>query len=60
MKCVDCSYFLIAYEPIKADGGYWDFGRAECKKYDLVTDFYSRSKLNKLECVDCKMPKEET
>lgn len=59
MKCVECPYFKIAYEPIKADEGYWDFGRAECKKHDLVTDFYSHSKLHKLECMDSKPPKEE-
>lgn len=52
MKCVECPYFKIAYEPIKADRGYWDLGRAECKKHDLITDFASRNKLNRLECVD--------
>lgn len=60
MKCVECPYFKIAYEPIKADRGYWDLGRTECKKHDLVTDFYSHRKLNTLKCVDGKPPKEET
>lgn len=53
MKCVECPHFRIAYEPIKAaDGGYWDLGLAECKKHDLVTDFTTRRKLNRLECVE--------
>ena len=52
MKCIDCPHFQIAYEPIKADKGYWDFGRAVCKKYDLVTDFANHGKLKRLECVE--------
>ena len=59
MKCVDCPDFRIICEPVKADKGYWDLGRAECKKHDLVTDFANRRKLNRLECVDGKPPKEE-
>lgn len=33
MKCIDCPHFKIDYEPIKADKGYWDFGRAVCVKH---------------------------
>ena len=58
MKCVDCAYFRIIYEPIKYDKDIWDLGRVACKKHDLVTDFANHRKLNRLECVD-GMPKEE-
>ena len=51
MKCVDCPYFKISYGPIKADGGYWDLGRAVCIKYDLVADFTDQRNLKRLECV---------
>ena len=51
MKCIDCPYFKIAYGPIKADGGYWDLGRAVCIKHDLVADFTDQRNLKRLECV---------
>lgn len=50
MKCIDCPHFKIEYEPIKADEGYRDLGRAVCKKHNLITDFATRRKLNSLEC----------
>ncbi|MBO5970719.1 MAG: hypothetical protein J6S14_19775 [Clostridia bacterium] len=50
MKCIDCPAFKVAYEPIKADNGYWDLGRAVCEKHNLITDFATRRKLNSLEC----------
>lgn len=48
-KCKDCEHFHIDYEPLP---DHYDTGRASCKKHNLVTDFYSRRKLNKLECVE--------
>ena len=50
MKCVDCTHFRILYDPIGKATDIWDFGRAKCKKYDLIVDFASKRKLNKLEC----------
>lgn len=55
MKCVDCPYFKIAYEPIKADKSYWDLGRAVCEKHDCVTDFVNHGKLKRLKCVEEEM-----
>ena len=52
MKCIECPHFIIIYEPIKADNGYWDLGRAICRKHDLVTDFSHHGKLKRLECVE--------
>ena len=46
--CKDCPHFHIDYQPMKDV----DFGRASCKKYDLVTDFLSMRKFNTLECVE--------
>ena len=52
MKCVDCVHFHIRQEPLRDGGGIpWDFGMAECDLYNLVVDFASHRKLNKLECV---------
>ena len=48
MCCIECEYFKILYPPM----GKYDNGRAECKKYDLVVDFFSKQKLNKLTCVE--------
>jgi len=47
---------LVERLKIAAD---WAGKRAECKKHDLVTDFYSHKKLNTLKCVDGNPPKEE-
>lgn len=52
MLCKDCPHFKIAYEPIKAEKGYWDLGRAFCDRYELVTDFANHGKLNKIKCVE--------
>jgi len=49
MKCTDCEYFHIMYEPLPS---HYDTGAAECRKHDLITDFYNHEKLNKLECVE--------
>lgn len=51
-KCLDCPHFKIQYEPIRANGGgYWDLGKAECNKYDLIVEFLDHRKLKKLQCV---------
>lgn len=52
MKCKDCKYFNIKYEPQRIGGQLVDWGQAECQKYNLVTDFKSHTKFNWLECVD--------
>lgn len=48
MRCKDCEHFHICYEPIKGS----DTGMAECRKHDLVVDFLSHKKLERLECVE--------
>lgn len=54
-KCSECEYFEIQYPPM----GNYDSGMAKCKKHDLVVDYFSKQKLNKLTCVeeDFKMQK---
>lgn len=53
MKCCDCSFFKIQYDPIgKINTGLWDFGRARCEKHDLIVDFASKRKLKELVCVE--------
>ncbi|MBO5630411.1 MAG: hypothetical protein J5965_15205 [Aeriscardovia sp.] len=52
MLCKDCEYFKIEYQPIKG----FDFGRARCTKYDVITDFRDKRKFKWLSCED--RPKE--
>lgn len=52
MKCKDCEHFKIEYEPYKSGGVCWDTGLARCMKHDLVTDFITHKKFEKLECVE--------
>ena len=59
MKCRNCEHFHVRYQPLKVGGECYDSGMAECKKYDLVVDFTSTRKLNRLECVDDGERKEE-
>ena len=47
--CKDCEHFHIDYEPLP---DHYDTGRASCDKYNFITDFYDRRKINKLECVE--------
>lgn len=55
MKCKDCYHFHIRQEPLRDAGGIpWDLGLAECDLHNLVVDFSSHRKLNKLECVEDK------
>ena len=48
MLCKDCPHFKITMEPIFGV----DFGRAECKKHNLVTEFLDRRKFKWLSCVE--------
>ena len=48
MLCKDCEHFHIRYEPLKGV----DFGKAEGKKYGLVTPFLDHRKFKWLSCVD--------
>jgi len=54
MKCIECEHFNIQCEYESE----YNWGLAECKKYNLVTDFRSHSKLKKLTCVVIKGKKE--
>ena len=55
MTCDQCQHFKIIQEPMKGIDGLYDLGRAECKKYNLVTDFINHSKFKRLEtCEDYK------
>lgn len=47
MKCVDCQYFHIRYEPMMP----YDMGLAACDRYCLEVDFSNKRKLNRLVCV---------
>lgn len=53
MKCKDCSYFKIAYEPMMP----FDMGLAICTKYNLEVDFPSKRKINRLVCVKSDVEK---
>jgi len=48
MLCKDCEHFHILCETWKDV----DSGRAECKKYNLVTDFLNHRKFRWLSCID--------
>lgn len=48
MNCINCEHFKVLYPPM----GKYESGRAACKKYDLIVDFLSRRKLNRLTCVE--------
>ena len=50
MLCKDCEHFHIDYHPIKGA----DFGRASCRKYNLITDFRDMRKFQWMYCVDDK------
>ena len=46
--CKDCEFFQIDYEPVMGI----DFGRASCKKHNLVTAFLDRRKFQTLGCIE--------
>ena len=47
MKCKECKHLKVLYEPF----GY-EWGRAKCERYDLITDFADHRKLNRITCED--------
>ena len=51
--CRDCEHFKIRQQPIKG----FDWGMAECTKYNLVVDFADKRKFKWLSCED--RPKHE-
>lgn len=53
-KCKDCEYFHIIDRPQIIGGECWDWGRVECQKYNLISDYFSKQKLNRLTCVEGK------
>ena len=52
MKCKDCEYFRIAYEPLGKGKNKMDWGRAECTKHNLITDFRNHGKFERLKCIE--------
>ena len=60
MLCKDCEHFRIKWEPQKIGGRCVDWGQAECKKHDLVTDFKTHSKFEKLSCIEDEKEGEDT
>ena len=51
-RCKNCKDFHIRQKPLKVGRDCYDCGLAECKRYDLVVDFTSTQKLNRLTCVE--------
>jgi len=54
MRCKDCKYFNIKYEPQRIGGELVDWGQAECTKHNLVADFLDHRKFEWLSCVEGK------
>lgn len=52
MLCKNCEHFRIECDPQIIGGECWDFGRATCSKYNLVTEFRTRHKFETLSCVE--------
>lgn len=52
MKCKDCEYFRIDYEPYRYIGSHTELGQASCTKHNLVTNFASKKKFETLSCVE--------
>lgn len=46
--CKDCEYFHIREEYQNE----YEWGLAECKKHNLVTDFRSKKKFETLTCIE--------
>jgi hypothetical protein len=53
--CKDCPHFYIRCEYENE----YNWGLAECSKYNLVTDFRSKKKFKTLECVVVDGKKQE-
>ena len=54
MFCKQCDHFKIQCEPQIIGGQCWDFGQAICQKHNLITDFKTHNKLEKLKCIEDK------
>ena len=52
MLCKDCEYFKINYQPLGRGKDMLDWGRASCRKYNLVTDFRTERKFKTLNCIE--------
>jgi len=52
MLCKDCEHFKIDIEPQRIGGQLVDWGRASCKKHNLVVDFTTHGKFKTLSCVE--------
>ena len=53
-KCKGCEHFHILYEPYKCGHILWDTGMVKCEKHNLVADYASKQKLDRLECIEEK------
>lgn len=47
-KCTECEHFRIICQPMQ----HYEAGQAVCKKHNLITDFFSKRKLNKMTCIE--------
>ena len=55
MNCAECEHLKIVIQPLRGKEGCYELGRAECKKYDLVTDFLNMGKFKRMTCPEeCK------
>lgn len=60
MTCDKCKYFKILYEPLRTKGIIWDWGRVECVKHNLITDFANHGKFKQLDtCEDFESAESE-
>lgn len=55
-KCKDCDHFHIICQPME----HYEAGQAECRKYNLITDFFSTQKINRLTCIEEGSEQNET
>lgn len=54
MTCNKCEFFKVIQEPITLHGVVVDWGRVECKKYNLIADVQKFSDVKKLKCPNGK------
>lgn len=47
-KCIECEHFHVICQPME----HYEAGQAECKKHNLITDYFSKQKLNNLICIE--------
>lgn len=46
--CKECEHFKVICQPME----HYEPGQAECKKHNLIVDFFNERKLNRLSCVE--------